>query len=243
MAYEYIADHTAVNYSPGNSGRKYIVIHYTGNDTDSDEGNANYFRDLYRGASAHLFVDDDSVHEVVSLTDSSWAVGVNISNGRLFGVCTNYNSINVEMCSRDGKITNATLDNTVVLTKNLMSQFDIDADHVVRHYDVCGKRCPGWTGWLPGDESLWNLFQSRIRNDVENVTGRKGEDEMRCFYTIDGVGGVYYFDGFKPHALSHPDEMKAINEVYKANNGKDMPSFKWTKNAPWYTRLIQGTSR
>ena len=37
---------------------KWIVIHYTSNDGDTDEANANYFKTGGRGASAHYFVDD-----------------------------------------------------------------------------------------------------------------------------------------------------------------------------------------
>lgn len=73
MGYNYAIDHTQVNYTPGNSGRLYIVIHYTGNLTDTAKNNANYFRDADRGASAHLFVDESDVYEVVSLNDTAWA--------------------------------------------------------------------------------------------------------------------------------------------------------------------------
>lgn len=62
MSYTLIKDHTRVNYSSGNSGRKYIVIHYTGNTTDTAKANANYFRSVNRGASAHYFVDATTVY-------------------------------------------------------------------------------------------------------------------------------------------------------------------------------------
>ena len=64
MGYNYAIDHTQVNYTPGNSGRLYIVIHYTGNLTDTAKNNANYFRDADRGASAHLFVDESDVYHL-----------------------------------------------------------------------------------------------------------------------------------------------------------------------------------
>ena len=44
---------------------KYLVIHYTSNDGDSDEANGKYFaREIVR-ASAHYFIDDDSVTQSV----------------------------------------------------------------------------------------------------------------------------------------------------------------------------------
>ena len=33
--------------------------------------------------------------------------------------------------------------------------------------------------------------------------------------------------------LEHPDEMKILQEIYKANYGHDMPTYKWSPNGPW----------
>ena len=77
MAYKLIQNFTKVNFTKGNSGRKYIVIHYTGNKTDKAVSNGNYFKSENRGASAHYFVDDTSVVQVVSEGDTAWAVGRN----------------------------------------------------------------------------------------------------------------------------------------------------------------------
>ena len=88
MGYNYAIDHTRVNYTIGNSGRLYIVLHYTGNNTDTAKANANYFRDANRGASAHLFVDESDVYEVVSLNNTAWAVGVDSEGIYLDSVLT-----------------------------------------------------------------------------------------------------------------------------------------------------------
>lgn len=248
MGYNYVIDHTRVNYTTGNSGRLYIVLHYTGNNTDTAKANANYFRGANRGASAHLFVDESDVYEVVSLDDSAWAVGIDYG-GNLFGICTNSNSISIEMCSSGGKIADRTINNAVSLTKSLMQQYGIPADRVVRHWDVCGKSCPGWAGWLPGNESIWNDFKSRLTDGENAATDKKEtrnegrETTMQCFYTVDGKGPVIYFDGKEFHPLSHQDEMTVLNSIYKANNGKDMPCFSWQSKAPWYARLQAAVKR
>ena len=44
---------------------KYLVYHYTGNDGDSDESNGRHFHNHIVKASAHYFVDDDSVTQSV----------------------------------------------------------------------------------------------------------------------------------------------------------------------------------
>lgn len=154
--------HTLVNYNSGNTGRKYIVIHYTGNTTDTAKANANYFYNVNRDASAHYFIDEKNVVEVVSPEDTAWAVGVNYGANNLFGKCTNGNSISLEMCSTHGKIASATFNNTVELTKKLMKKYNIPASRVVRHYDVCSKQCPGWSGWLGSDNSIWKKFKQAI---------------------------------------------------------------------------------
>ena len=171
MSYKLKKLHTKCNFEVGNSGRQYIVIHYTGNSTDTAKANANYFHNVNRGASAHYFVDDNNVYEVVAPSNTSWAVGVNYGSNNLFGKCTNYNSISIEMCSTKGKISDKTFANTVALTKKLMKTYGITQGKVVRHYDVCSKICPGWKGWVGNDESLWKKFKKELGK--EYVTMKK----------------------------------------------------------------------
>lgn len=177
MAYKLIQNFTKVNFTKGNSGRKYIVIHYTGNKTDKATSNGNYFKNANRGASAHYFVDDTTVVQVVSENDTAWAVGRNYGSNNLFGKCTNSNSISIEMCSTNGRISNATYQNTVALVKSLMKKYSIDAAHVVRHWDVCSKPCPGWTGWGANgcDASIWNQF----KKDIISTNSGKGVGTVR----------------------------------------------------------------
>ncbi len=243
MSYNFVRDYTKVNYTPGNSGRLYIVIHYTGNKTDSAAGNANYFRDIDRGSSAHYFVDKSNVYEVVKSNNTAWSVGVNYG-GKLFGICTNSNSLNIEMCSDGGIIAGETVNNTVELTKKLMQEYGIPSSRVVRHYDVCGKNCPGWDGWIPPNETLWDSFKDKLTgiSHNENHENKEGTN-MQCFYQVKGEGCIYYFDGIAIHPLAHPDEVTVLNNIYKANNGKEMPSFIWTKESPWHKRLEAAISR
>ena len=54
---------------------KYIVIHYTANDGDTDESNAKYFKNNVVKSSAHYFVDDDSVTQSVEDNRVAWHCG------------------------------------------------------------------------------------------------------------------------------------------------------------------------
>ena len=171
MSYKLVKNLTTVNYTKGNKGRKYIVIHYTGNSTDTAAANANYFKNTNRGASAHYFVDRTQVVQVVDDANTSWAVEKNYGSNNMFGTVTNSNSISIEMCSTGGKIADETYDNTVALTKSLMKKYGIPASRVVRHWDVCSKVCPGWSGWGANgkDASIWNQFKKDIQSSSNST--------------------------------------------------------------------------
>lgn len=170
------------NYYSGRGGNsiKYIVMHYTANDGDTDEGNAHYFQGAGRRASAHYFVDKDSVTQSVRDNDAAWHCGGDLESSHhpLRGICMNRNSLGVEMCSDivGGKYTipPQTVDRAVELVKYLMAKYGIDVDHVVRHYDVTGKLCP--EPWVR-DESLWRKFKARLTAPVEPEP-KKEDDEV-----------------------------------------------------------------
>ena len=159
---------TTVNRTVGRKGStiEYIVIHYTGNKTDKAKNNANFFHDIKRSASAHYFVDKTSIYQVVKDYDTSWAVGKKYGNAPLWGKCTNYNSISIEMCSDDSRIADETFRNTVDLTKYLMQKYNIPTDRVIRHYDVCLKSCPGWYGWIGSDDHIWSQFKAELSGSI-----------------------------------------------------------------------------
>jgi N-acetylmuramoyl-L-alanine amidase CwlA len=50
-----------------------------------------------------------------------------------------------------------------------MAQYNIDINHVVRHYDVTGKLCPGIIGWNldSGSEKEWTSFKNRLSETAE----------------------------------------------------------------------------
>ena len=176
------------DYTPmKNKQNLYIAIHYTGNRTDSARNNAKYFKSGKRHASAHYFVDSTEIVQIVRDSDASWGVGKKYGNARLWGKCTNANSINIEMCSTNGKIDDATIKNTADLVRSFMTRYNIPIQNVARHYDVCAKRCPGWDGWLPNNESEWNRLIAMIQNTAPAV-----ERHLVPVPQPSGVSGVLY---------------------------------------------------
>ncbi|MBR3656519.1 MAG: N-acetylmuramoyl-L-alanine amidase, partial [Prevotella sp.] len=134
---------------------KYIAIHYTGNDGATAAENVSYFNGGNRGASAHYFVDHSG--EIREYCDPaayySWHCGgpLESSHHPLHDICTNRNSIGIEICTRKSggvwTFTSAAVNSAIALTKYLMTKFGVSADHVCRHYDVTGKACPRVPGW------------------------------------------------------------------------------------------------
>lgn len=145
---------------------KYLVYHYTGNDGDSDESNGKHFHNHIVKASAHYFVDDDSVTQSVPDNYIAYSVGGRCQSTHhpLYKVCTNSNSISIEMCDtvKNGvvEITDKTLKNAIELGKVLMKKYNISLDRVIRHYDVNGKACPNCNNFL--NDATWNAFKSRL---------------------------------------------------------------------------------
>lgn len=151
---------------------KYIVIHYTANDGDHDEGNANYFKNNVVKASAHYFVDDDSITISVPDLFTAWAVGgtkwkdcATTGGGTMYGKITNANSISIEMCDtqKDGtlKATEKTMANTAALVKDLMKRYNVPIENVYRHFDVTGKHCPAYFM----NHTAWAEFKERLKDD------------------------------------------------------------------------------
>lgn len=158
---------------------KYIVIHYTGNDGATAAENVSYFNGGNRGASAHYFVDLSG--EIREYCDPaayySWHCGgpLESSHHPLHEICTNYNSIGIEICTRKSggvwTFTSAAVSAAITLTKYLMAKFGIPADRVCRHYDVTGKACPRVPGWgAVGGDAEWKKFLASITTQPKPLT-------------------------------------------------------------------------
>ena len=154
---------------------EWIVMHYTANDGDSDESNGRYFqRPLNPVASAHYFVDDDSITRSVPDDFVAYHCG---AYQYKHPSCRNANSIGIEMCDakRDGKVmaTEKTIQNAAELVYQLCKQYKIPYDHIIRHYDVTGKLCPAY--WVKGDGL------AKFRRQVEEV----GEVVEKSYMIVD----------------------------------------------------------
>lgn len=159
---------------------KYIVWHFTGNDGDTDEANGKYFKKMLpqnKKASAHFFVDDDSVTISVPETYTAYAVGGSrysnykkTGGASLYKIATNANTINIEMCDtlKNGKydVSERTLKNAIELTRSLMKKYNIPISRVIRHFDVTGKSCPVYYV----DNSKWEQVKNQISGQPSSAS-------------------------------------------------------------------------
>lgn len=203
---------TPYNHNPGTVDRiKYIVIHYVGA-LGGAEANCKWYAGADRGASAHYFVDfDGSVWQSVQDKDIAWHCGAKKYE---HPECRNANSLGIELCvrtkgskadtSRDWYFEDATVKAAIQLTKELMKQYGVPADRVIRHYDVTGKICPNPFVYNH-TQHTWEAFKVALVSQ-EKKSGWKQEDGGWRFYNGDTGecvrndwvqvdGKWYWFDG------------------------------------------------
>ena len=147
---KYIVIHNTDNYSKGANAKAHAKAQHDGN---------------FKGYSAHVFVDDAEAYQALPYDRGAWHVGVNYG-GRLFGTVNNHNSIGIEMCVQSGYNYEKAFQNTVAVCKQIMKRFNIPAERVLQHYDVCAKNCPSAIR-AKGD---WNRFKQLIGAETTAVT-------------------------------------------------------------------------
>ena len=171
----------STNYRKGRRDKiKYIVIHYVGA-TGSALNNVKYYGSSDVGASAHYFVghasENGAIYQSVAPENCAWHCGS--ETGIYYHECRNDSSIGIEMCchkASDGTwyFDDITVEKTIELTKWLMQKYNIDAKHVIRHYDVTHKTCPAP---FVNNASAWQDFKNRLveSEDVSMLFNRIGD--------------------------------------------------------------------
>ena len=203
---------TTVNFTKGRSGAiRYLVIHYTANDGDTAYNNTCWFKYNNRGASAHYFVDENSIYQCVSDENTAWHCGT--MGTYKHPACRNGNSIGIELCSRKDLKGNyyfkeQTITNTIELAKTLMQKYNIPVANVIRHHDVVQTPCPAPFVEHP---EQWQSFKTRLSNTsnattelyrvAESYTNGKYVNQKGAFSILnnaknccDANKGTYIFD-------------------------------------------------
>ena len=128
-----------------------IVIHYVGNPGTTAAQNRGWYANPQSTVSSHFLVGlEGEVIQCIPLDEKSSAT--NHRNG---------DTISIEVCHPDdtGKFNRATYDSLVELTAWLVDACGLDADRVIRHYDVTGKECPRY---FVQHEEAWAQFKADV---------------------------------------------------------------------------------
>lgn len=142
-----------------------IVVHYTANPGSTAMDNRNYFEGLKdthtTEASSNFIVGLEG--EIVQCVPT-WEVAY-ASNSR------NIDTVSIECCHPDenGVFTKETYRSMVQLCAWLCLKFDLDAQDVIRHYDVTGKNCPKY---FVEDEEAWEQFRADIKEAMKKSKRR-----------------------------------------------------------------------
>jgi N-acetyl-anhydromuramyl-L-alanine amidase AmpD len=172
-----------INFTDKNDiGRiKFIVIHYFGS-LGTAEDVAQYFYNVFRSASAHYCVDENSIWQCVEDEDIAWHCG-DSGIGTMKGIVTN--SIGIEVRpykidlstvssagAQDWYFNNETIKNLSELVIMLMKKYNIPIENVVRHFDVTAKWCPRpWMGddintyYKETGNVLWKEFKTTLEGE------------------------------------------------------------------------------
>ena len=140
---------------------KNIVVHYTGNPGTTGIANRNYFENLMTkkttSASSHYVIGlDGEIIQCLPLNEISYA-----TNHR------NNDTISIETCHPDvtGKFNEKTYKSLVALVANLVKEYNLEINDVIRHYDVTEKKCPLYYVDHPDE---WDAFKDDVSSYIKN---------------------------------------------------------------------------
>lgn len=145
---------------------KGVVVHYTANPGSDAKANRDYFNNLkYENASrkkpvyasSHFVIGlKGQIIQCIPLDEIAYA-----SNER------NKDTISIECCHPDdtGKFNKATYNSLVRLTAWLCSEYNLEKEDIIRHYDVTGKDCPRY---YVKHEKKWAKFKDDVFKYMEN---------------------------------------------------------------------------
>ena len=196
---------------PRNGGQTYIVVHYTAGGDGSPggaEATCTFFRNgaSGNGTGAEYCVDSGTICEYAD-PSTSYCYHCGDGNGA-YGI-TNSNSIGIEVVAppyQPEPYTAGEIERLTWLVQKLMKQFNIPADHVVRHYDASRKQCPWYycPGGNGGDEA-WKqlhkiltessaLFSGSTTSSSQSVSGGSIVISDPAIAYAAGIEGQILFD-------------------------------------------------
>ena len=217
-----------------------IFIH---NGADGQNATSEYYKNYLQRANlengfAHYYVCSDGTLQAEDDSNCAWHCGD--LNGNL-------NFLGMEVCQSMGDLNvfKANEEKALQLAAQKCKQYGItpSASTIMLHQEVFATACPHRSVEIHGGAAqtkayFINRIKELMNGNQSTTTDQEGEETMQCMFTVEGKGCVYWMHDGVVTPLEHPDEMKILQEIYKANYGHDMPTYKWSPNGPWYARLM-----
>ena len=194
---------------------KYIVIHYTAG-LKSHAGKGKDVCDMWsksdRPGSADFVVDEGSIawqYNPDLKNRKTWHCGGSLQGSGshdYYKICTNANSIGIEMCSdkkkvtkhlyssdNDWYITEETWKSAVALAAMLLKRYGLPLSRMIRHADVTSKECPSFMVGKKKNvmydnktgEQVWKEFKQDVKEALDELNGKKKDDDVKTVTKVD----------------------------------------------------------
>lgn len=149
---------------------RFIVSHDTGNPGSTAYNNRNYFDRSQPSASAHTFIDDKYILEIIPLNEKAWHVRYDQPvDNRLFGADSNDAAIGVELCHGGSIDFNEAYKRYVWYHAYLCDRFDLNPrEHIVAHSRLDPNRRSDPQNALTPRGITWNKFISDVVSSLAN---------------------------------------------------------------------------
>lgn len=235
-----IIDRIVANGHGRLTNRRFLAIHSTANAGATAANHVNYWRNNPKYA-VHLVSDWMECFHTVPYDRLCYQVG----NG-------NNTCVGIEICEATNErdfMRGMEVARQAIL--EVLPQIGLTVDDMRSHLwftqNYGGSDHTDPIPYLKRFGKDWDWFVNFIRQGMTQETEHKTKRrrKMECIFRPNGEGRLVYYDGVKCHSLEHPDEVTAIQMVYRScNDGADIPIFELgSPQAPWATRFIAATER
>jgi len=185
---------------------RFIVSHDTGNPGSTAYNNQTYFNNQQPSASAHTFIDDKYILEIIPLNEKAWHVQYNKpKDNQLFGADANDAAIGVELCWGGSinfqeaykryvwyhaylcKTFNLQPRQHIVSHKTLDPQRRSDPDNALKRYGIT------WSQFINDVQKEFNnqnVANTMVKRSVETIT-TPPEDEWKFVKVVSTEYGIY----------------------------------------------------
>jgi len=173
MVYEITRDY--INMGNSRSGQKieqvkFIVSHSTGNPGSTAYANRNYFNSRQPSSSAHTFIDDKYILEIIPLNEKAWHVLYQKTrDNQLFGADANDAAIGVELCYGGNINFNGAYSRYVWYHAYLCKKFTLNpSKHIVSHQTLDPERRTDPLNAFRLYGITWEQFISDVTRALQN---------------------------------------------------------------------------